>query len=110
MRRVTVNRMRADLADDDTPPPGTAIVRPLRHVRAVRERQALRYADPADPAGRTHRPGVTTITGRRERKSAAILPALRCEAGHGMAPVGRMAQEWLTHLPSHRVLIVRLGR
>ena len=48
MRRATVNRMRADPADEDAPPPGTAIVRPLRHIRAVRERQALRYADPGD--------------------------------------------------------------
>ncbi len=48
MRRATVNRMRADPADEDTPPPGTAIVRPLCHVRAVRERQALRSADPGD--------------------------------------------------------------
>lgn len=33
---------------DDAPPPGTAIVRPLRHVRAVRERHMLRFATPAD--------------------------------------------------------------
>ena len=48
MRRATVNRMRADRADEDAPPPGTAIVRPLRHIQAVRERQALGYPDPGD--------------------------------------------------------------
>ena len=48
MRRATVNRMRADPADEDAPPPGTAIVRPLRHIRAVRERQALCSANPGD--------------------------------------------------------------
>jgi hypothetical protein len=40
--------MRADPADEDAPPPGTAIVRPLRHILAVRERQALGSADPGD--------------------------------------------------------------
>src|ERR1022692_3489516 len=35
---------------DDAPPHGTAIVRPLRHVRAVRERHALRFADPSEAA------------------------------------------------------------
>ncbi len=34
----------------DAPPPGTAIVRPLRHVQAVRERHMLRFATPADAA------------------------------------------------------------
>lgn len=31
----------------DAPPPGTAIVRPLRHVRTVRERYLRRFPDPA---------------------------------------------------------------
>jgi hypothetical protein len=34
-------------ADDMAPPPGTAVVRPLRHVRAVRERYLQRFTDPA---------------------------------------------------------------
>jgi hypothetical protein len=33
---------------DDAPSPGTAIVRPLRHVQAVREHHMLRFATPAD--------------------------------------------------------------
>jgi hypothetical protein len=37
-------------ADDDAPPPGTAIVRPMRHVRAVRERYLLRFTDPSQAA------------------------------------------------------------
>lgn len=33
-------------ASDDLPTPGTAIVRPTRHVNAVRQRHAQQYADP----------------------------------------------------------------
>jgi hypothetical protein len=36
---------------DHEPPPGTAIVRPMRHVRAVRERYLQRFSDPAEAAG-----------------------------------------------------------
>ena len=36
--------------DDEAAPPGTAIVRPLRHVLAVRERHARRFADPGKAA------------------------------------------------------------
>jgi hypothetical protein len=39
--------MDTNPAHDDAPPPGTAIVRPLRHVRAVRERYLLRFTDPS---------------------------------------------------------------
>ena len=39
MTGATVNRVTAG-HDDEAPPRGTAIVRPLRHVRAVRERHA----------------------------------------------------------------------
>lgn len=35
---------------DHEPPPGTAIVRPLRHVRAVRERYLQRFSNPAEVA------------------------------------------------------------
>jgi hypothetical protein len=34
----------------DAPPPGTAIVRPLRHVQAVRGRHRLRFASPSEVA------------------------------------------------------------
>jgi hypothetical protein len=44
---VTVNSVIPDRADDDAPPNGTAIVRPLRHVRAVRERYLLQFTDPS---------------------------------------------------------------
>jgi len=37
-------------ADVDAPPPGTAIIRALRHVRAVRERDLLDFDDPAQAA------------------------------------------------------------
>jgi hypothetical protein len=50
MTRATVNPMDPGPHDKDAPPPGTAIVRPLRHVRAVRERHALRYSNPAEAA------------------------------------------------------------
>jgi len=48
--RATVNRVEPDRIDDQAPPGGTAIVRPLRHVRAVRERYLRRFADPAEAA------------------------------------------------------------
>jgi hypothetical protein len=47
---ATVNHVTADGIDDEAPPPGTAIVRPLRHVQAVRQRYSLRFADPAEAA------------------------------------------------------------
>jgi hypothetical protein len=50
MTAVTVNHVDADQDNDKGPPSGTAIVRPLRHVRAVRQRHAIRYADPAELA------------------------------------------------------------
>jgi hypothetical protein len=49
MTGATVNRVTAD-HDDEAPPRGTAIVRPLRHVRAVREHDAAQSADPAEAA------------------------------------------------------------
>lgn len=50
MNRATVTGVGAAQADDLAPPSGTAVVRPLRHVRAVRERYLLRFADPAEAA------------------------------------------------------------
>lgn len=47
---ATVNRIDPGRNDDHAPPRGTAIVRPLRHVRAVRERHAASYDDPAEAA------------------------------------------------------------
>jgi hypothetical protein len=47
---TTVKCVGADQIDDKAPPQGTAIVRPLRHVRAVRERYAARFADPSEAA------------------------------------------------------------
>jgi hypothetical protein len=46
--RATVNRVDSDRIDHHAPPGGTAIVRPLRHVRAVRERDAAQPADPSE--------------------------------------------------------------
>ena len=50
MTAVTVKYVDVGQDDDMAPPPGTAIVRPLRHVRAVRERHAERFADPSEAA------------------------------------------------------------
>ena len=49
MTRTTVNHVDADRIDE-APPHGTAIVRPLRHVRAVREHDAAQSADPSEAA------------------------------------------------------------
>lgn len=48
MTAVTVNLV--DGQNDMLPPCGTAIVRPVRHVRAVRECHARRFADAAEAA------------------------------------------------------------
>ena len=50
MTRTTVNRVDTDRIDDHAPPRGTAIVRPLRHVRAVRENDAAQSADLSEAA------------------------------------------------------------
>lgn len=47
MNTLTFNYVDHDHVGD-APPPGTVIVRPLRHVRAVRERHLLRFASPAE--------------------------------------------------------------
>jgi hypothetical protein len=47
MSGPTVNTVDTSQPDDMAPPPGTAIVRPLRHVRAVRECHAQQVAGPA---------------------------------------------------------------
>jgi hypothetical protein len=46
----TVKHVDAGVINDKEPPRGTAIVRPLRHVRAVRERYLRRFADPSQAA------------------------------------------------------------
>jgi hypothetical protein len=43
---TNVSHVDAAQPDDVAPPPGTAIVRPLRHFRVVRERYLQRFADP----------------------------------------------------------------
>lgn len=48
MMAATVKLVNTAQSDGSDLPPGTAIVRPLRHVLAVRERYAQRYADPAE--------------------------------------------------------------
>ena len=50
MSELTVRPVDPSQADDAAPPEGTAIVRPLRHVRAVRERYLQRFTDPAEAA------------------------------------------------------------
>jgi hypothetical protein len=47
---ATVSNVAADGFDNEAPPPGTAVVRPLSHVQAVRQRYFLRFADPAEAA------------------------------------------------------------
>jgi hypothetical protein len=51
--RATVNRVDTDRIDDHAPPRGTAIVRPLRHVQAVREHDAAQSADPSEAAAKS---------------------------------------------------------
>ncbi len=50
MTGATVRCVDVGQVDDALPPLGTAVVRPLRHVRAVRERHARRFADPSEAA------------------------------------------------------------
>ena len=46
MTAVTVRSVDSGQPDGDAPPLGTAIVRPLRHVQAVRARHAQQFTDP----------------------------------------------------------------
>ena len=50
MSGTTVKVVDSGQADGMMPPPGTAIVRPVRHVRAVRERYLQRFTDLAEAA------------------------------------------------------------
>lgn len=50
MTRASVAYVDTGHANDEAPPAGTAIVRPLHTVRAVRERYLQRFADPAEAA------------------------------------------------------------
>ena len=50
MSEVTVKAVDPGQADGAAPPEGTAIVRPLSHVRAVRERYLQRFPNPAEAA------------------------------------------------------------
>lgn len=50
MTEIMVKAMETGPAEE-APPPGTAVVRPLRHVLAVRERYLLQFADSAEAAG-----------------------------------------------------------
>jgi hypothetical protein len=50
LTRASVKSVNAGEVYDEAPPPGTAIVRPLRHVRAVRERYLCRFADTTEAA------------------------------------------------------------
>jgi len=50
LSEITVEAVDKAQADEMAPPVGTAIVRPLRHVRAVRERYLQRFADPVELA------------------------------------------------------------
>jgi hypothetical protein len=50
MTPATVNLVDTSHLDETAPPPGTAIVRPWRHVQAVRERHAQQFTNPAEVA------------------------------------------------------------
>jgi hypothetical protein len=50
MTPATVRLVDTGQFDGDAPPPGTAIVRPLRNVQAVRDRHAHQFTDPARAA------------------------------------------------------------
>src|SRR6266702_4978851 len=50
MTAATVRHVGDGQTDDEAPPRGTAIVRPLRHVRAGRQHHARRFTDPAQVA------------------------------------------------------------
>lgn len=77
MNTVTVNYVDHDQADDSSPPPGTAVVRQLRHVQVVRERHLLRFTSPAEAAAsRAARAwawalGEVAITPVTDRQTAA---------------------------------------
>jgi len=83
MTGTTVARVDAGQVDGDAPPAGTAIVRPLRHVQAVRERHVRQLAQRAQTAeSRSARAwswalGETVIAPVTDRVTAA--PASRSD-------------------------------
>lgn len=50
MTEATVRRVDGEQVGDELPSPGTAIVRPVRHVQAVRDRFLPRFAEPTEVA------------------------------------------------------------
>ena len=96
MTRVTVKFVESGQPDDTAPPAGTAIVRPLRHVRAVRERYLQRFADPAEAAAsRSARAwawalGEIAIAPVTDRKTRVPPSRTEIEAEIGMADERRL--------------------
>ena len=82
--------------DDTAPPAGTAIVRPLRHVRAVRERYLQRFANPGEAAAsRSARAwawalGVTAVAPVTDRRTSVPPSRTEIEAEIGMADERRL--------------------
>ena len=74
MTRVTVKFVESGQPDDTAPPAGTAIVRPLRHVRAVRERYLQRFAGPAEALDDLEIDARVGEQLRRAGYSAIMLP------------------------------------
>lgn len=112
MTEATVRNMSGRPGSDEAPPPGTAIVRPLAHVRAVREHQA---AEP-DPSGEAGPRGARTwawalgetptapVTGRQTQAPPAIgdieseIAASRAE---GQADIAATILGWLIGADDH---------
>jgi hypothetical protein len=109
---ATVKRIDDD-RNNDAPPRGTATVRPLRHVRAVREHHARSYDTPADAAAsRSARAwawalGETTtapVTGRHTAvppsradidAEIAVAEQRRCGGGENSAGEAAIILRWL---------------
>ena len=68
MTGTTVSRVDADPAEDMAPPRGTAIVRPLRHVRAVREPLPTKVHRPGPDRGVARSPRMGMGPGRNRHR------------------------------------------
>lgn len=96
MTWVTVKLVESGQLDDTAPPPGTAIVRPLRHVRAVRERYLQRFAGPSEAAtSRAARAwawalGESAVAPVTDRKTRVPPSRTEIEAEIGTADERRM--------------------
>lgn len=114
MTRVTVKLVESGQLDDTVPPAGTAIVRPLRYVRAVRERYLQRFADPAQAAAsRSARAwawalGEIAVAPVTDGKTGVPPGRTEIEAEIGTADERRLRGDWENRADAAAIILLWL--